>query len=60
MNGIKLYLNQSQLEYIRSRLRPEETVSEYISGLVDMDREIYEDMGKYMPVPENSAKTKKG
>lgn len=51
MNGIKLYLNQSQLEYIRSRLRPDESVSDYISGLVDADREIYEDLGKYMPKP---------
>lgn len=51
MNGIKLSLNQGQMEYIRSRLRSGESISEYISGLVDADREIYEDLGKYMPKP---------
>lgn len=51
MNGIKLSLNQGQIEYIRSRLRSGESISEYISGLVDADREIYEDLGKYMPKP---------
>lgn len=51
MNGINLSLNQGQIEYIRSRLRSGESISEYISGLVDADREIYEDLGKYMPKP---------
>ena len=45
-------LSESQISYIRSRLRNGETISEYIQNLIDCDREIYEDMGKYMPRPE--------
>ena len=48
---MEIQLTESQIAHIRSQLRADETVSEYIQDLIDRDREIFEDMGKYMPKP---------
>ena len=48
----KVPVTAEQKSYIVSQLTERQTIVEYIQGLISRDKEIHEDLVRYMPEPE--------